>query len=433
MKNEKLKILIISDSVPYPLSSGGKVCTFNFIDYLKSRHDFTLIFPVYSEESIQNKEKLAKIWPQVNLIGVEIFTDRYSSKSSWVKNRLRFFRSVVSNFGRKKSNNAPLLYSRKLDFTESFKPVRPEFVLELRKLVINNDFDIIQVQYTHNLNLVEVLPKSSYKIFEQIESQFDVLRDFAITMKMNAEYVDYLKRNCESLENFYIGKYDAVFTLNESDKIYLELNTSKTKIFNSPFGVLSTDIADNPNFNITPSKLIFSGNEAHHPNYDALEWYLKNVHEKVFLKQKLILHVTGNWSNAAIKYFKTLSSKVIFEGFVEDYTVFLKGGIVIVPIRIGGGGLRTKTLYAMANGVPVVTTTIGSFGIEGKDQQHFLLADSPTDFELAIESLILNNEKSTKISKEAFNLIQQKYSQTVTAELRNSYYLELLKTREDEN
>jgi glycosyltransferase involved in cell wall biosynthesis len=155
--------------------------------------------------------------------------------------------------------------------------------------------------------------------------------------------------------------------------------------------------------------------------------------KKFFLKQKLILHVTGNWSNAAIKYFKTLSSKVIFEGFVEDYTVFLKGGIVIVPIRIGGGGLRTKTLYAMANGVPVVTTTIGSFGIEGKDQQHFLLADSPTDFELAIESLILNNEKSTKISKEAFNLIQQKYSQTVTAELRNSYYLELLKTREDEN
>ena len=423
--NKRLKILIVTDFIPYPLSSGGRICLFNFVDYLRKDHDFTLFTPSYSTEIDNEKKALNKLWNNVKLFNVDLSGDRNSEALPSFKFRvLKFFKRkidrIINEISVEEKNNY------KLDFTVPFKPKPKLYIKELKAICDANEFDIIQVQFSGNLNLIEFLPQKPIKIFEQIESQYDVLKDYAESIKTEQIYTDYLSRNSEVLENSYIGKYDAVFTLNAKDTEYFKLELGHSNIFTSPFGVLNKDVLKDVKQGFSPIKIVFSGNESHHPNYDALQWYLKEMHGEITKEHQLSLHVTGVWSEHTQAKFKKMNSQIVFEGFVDDYQSFLKNSIVIVPIRIGGGGLRTKILYAMANGSPVVTTSIGSFGIEGVNEEHYFVSDTELDFVNSIGKLITNLEKTDVMVENAHTLVMNKYNQTKTSEVRNSQYLELV-------
>jgi glycosyltransferase involved in cell wall biosynthesis len=56
---------------------------------------------------------------------------------------------------------------------------------------------------------------------------------------------------------------------------------------------------------------------------------------------------------------------------------------MVVPLR-AGGGMRVKILNAMAQALPIVTTTLGCEGIAVKDGEHVLIADTPQTFAQAV-------------------------------------------------
>lgn len=429
-ESKRLKILIITDNLPYPLSTGGRICLYNFVDYLRKYHDFTIFVPSYSFETANQKQILSKKWEDVAIEYVDLtgLKEENSIKKIIVRG-LNFIKRKIDAFSNHIEFKADENYKNKLDFTFPFKPKSQLFLERLHQITTTTNFDIIQIQYTSYLNLISILPEKPVKIFEQIESQFDVIKDFTTIKKIAKIYSNYLVKNSIFLENSYTNKYDAVFTLNNKDENYFKTTTSFPRIFTSPFGVLDKDISEISNFNFVPKKIVFSGNESHYPNFDALEWYLINIHKTIIKKHNINIHITGNWSVGAKKHLKKISPEIIFEGFVDNYISFLKESIVIVPIRIGGGGLRTKILYAMANGVPVVSTSVGAFGIEGEHNEHFLIADTPEEFSKAIMNLMVNPTIIETITKKAYSLIMEKYSQTATSELRNMFYLELTKNR----
>ncbi len=426
MENKRLKILIVTDSVPYPLDRGGKICLFNFVDFLNTTHYFTLLVPCYSPETKEHSKKLKKLWPNVSIEMADFTTaEENGSGSGFFIRLLQFSRRKIDSLLNKIVYKGDKNYQNKLDFTTPFRPHSEIFLTALKKVCQTTNFDIIQVQYPRNLNIISALPLKPKKIFEQIESQFDVIKDFAKTKNLDPDYANYLVKNSEILENAFINQYDAVFTLNKMDTVYFNSKSITPKVFTSPFGVLNNDILKAPSFSVKPKKLVFSGNEAHYPNVDALQWYLEKIHKNIFEKHKFILHITGTWSEEAKTHFKNTSPGIKFEGVVDNYSAFLQESIMIVPIRIGGGGLRTKILYAMANAVPVVTTAIGAFGIEGKSNEHFCVADSETDFLNAISALITDTKISERVTQNGYDLVCEKYSQSKTSELRNLYYNEI--------
>lgn len=424
MENKRLNILIISDFLPYPLDSGGKVCLYNFVDHLRDRHNFTLFTPSYSEGFAKQKDHFKKIWPEVQIESVDL-----TEASLKIPVRLKVLKAVLRRLHLlldKWTYTPDENYKRKLDFSSQFAAFPPKYINALKELCKSKDFDIIQVQYTRNLNLVSILPQRAKKIFEQIESQFEVLKDYSKTKGFDDHYTDYLVSNSEIIENAYINRYDAVFTLNPNDANYFNERLTHPKIFSSPFGVLNRDILSGPVKSLKPKKIVFSGNESHYPNVDALEWYLSSIHNKLTGENRIKLHITGNWSDQTKEHMRKLNGSIVFEGFVEDYNEFLKESIVIVPIRIGGGGLRTKILYALANGIPVVTTSVGAFGIEATHGVHLYKADNETEFADSISGLINNESAAEQIAANGRELILEKYSQTKTAEKRNELYFQIL-------
>jgi glycosyltransferase involved in cell wall biosynthesis len=59
----------------------------------------------------------------------------------------------------------------------------------------------------------------------------------------------------------------------------------------------------------------------------------------------------------------------------------------VVPIR-SGAGTRLKVVEAMANRLPIVSTTIGCEGIDVTDREHLLVADDAESFAAACVEIV---------------------------------------------
>lgn len=437
--NKPLSILILPLLFPYPPNDGGKICIYGFVDYLRRYHDFTLIIPLNNSNQVLPAESLQKEWPNVNLKFVELFDSSLlaasevklqSGKDNIIIRILRRLLSIIRKVGGSKNENAAPIYTPLKEekdlldesyFTFPFSPHQKKYISAMKKVLEDSSYDIIHVCLTRNLNLIHALPDGPVKIFEEIESRFEVIKDYSQVNKNDLFFSDYIIKNCEYFENMLMSKYDAIFALNEKDKLYLKNKMPLLNIYHSPFGILDKDIKFKATTNIeSPEKMVFSGNEIHYPNYDAVLWYIKEIHKNSHFLNRLDLYITGEWSESTINKLK--NDNIHFVGLVDSYPEFLKRSIMIVPIRIGGGGLRTKILYAMGNGIPVISTSIAAVGTEFINNKNILIADEPDAFCRAIKKLMDDANLRVLLIDNAHKLITEKYSQTSTSELRNRHY-----------
>jgi polysaccharide biosynthesis protein PslH len=92
--------------------------------------------------------------------------------------------------------------------------------------------------------------------------------------------------------------------------------------------------------------------------------------------------------NPPVELLEFAGPRVRFLGYVPNLTQFLRSATaVIVPLR-SGGGIKIKTLEALAAGAAVVSTSIGVEGIDGADGKHFLVRDDAESFATAVLRLL---------------------------------------------
>lgn len=95
-------------------------------------------------------------------------------------------------------------------------------------------------------------------------------------------------------------------------------------------------------------------------------------------------------------------------GFVQDSNEFLKEhGILVLPL-LSGSGVKIKVLEAMSLGMPIVTTTVGAMGIEGKDA--LIITDKEDLMIEKISALIESEEMRRSLGTAARDIMIKNYS-----------------------
>src|SRR5690606_19894173 len=88
-------------------------------------------------------------------------------------------------------------------------------------------------------------------------------------------------------------------------------------------------------------------------------------------------------------------------GYVEDERPAMRNAACfIVPLRVGGG-TRLKILNAWAMGKAVVSTSIGCEGLEARDGENILIADTPEAFAAAIDRILRDDVLRKRIGAAA--------------------------------
>jgi glycosyltransferase involved in cell wall biosynthesis len=157
-----------------------------------------------------------------------------------------------------------------------------------------------------------------------------------------------------------------------------------------------------------PDTLIYPGALSFDANFDAMAYFLSTIFPHIKqARPQVRLRITGR-ADAAQRAALRVDG-VEWTGYVPDVRPLVAHSWgEVVPLRIGGG-TRLKVLEALALGTPVVSTSKGIEGLELKDGQHVLVADTPTDFAAATIRLLSQPELRMRLAAAGRRVIHEKY------------------------
>lgn len=148
--------------------------------------------------------------------------------------------------------------------------------------------------------------------------------------------------------------------------------------------------------------VLFVGFMARQVNVDGLLWFLDEVWPATLRDVPTArLRVAGGAMAPSVedKIRQTYPSVDIL-GFVPDLSQeYAQAAAVVVPLR-QGAGVKFKTIDALLQGVPVVTTSVGAEGIGGVEL-FAGLADTPDDFAEALVRVLMNNREAVAAARAA--------------------------------
>ncbi|WP_409344197.1 glycosyltransferase [Paenibacillus sp. MBLB4367] len=163
--------------------------------------------------------------------------------------------------------------------------------------------------------------------------------------------------------------------------------------------------------------LLFVGGFGHKPNQDGVLWFVKFIWPKISeVMQDLKLYIVG--SNPPSEIQELSSDRVIVTGFVSDVELlkyYNHCRLVVVPLRFGAG-VKGKVVEAMANGVPLITTSIGAEGLQ-ESERVVNIANDENEFSEEVLSLYTNQEKWEEFSKKSFEYIKNNFSRKSAKDL----------------
>lgn len=122
-----------------------------------------------------------------------------------------------------------------------------------------------------------------------------------------------------------------------------------------------------------------------------------------------MLRVVGRRPSSAVLERISNLSCVEVVGEVGDVRPFLsRAGVVVVPLRIGGGS-RIKIIEALAMAKAVVSTSIGAEGLAVRDGEHLIIADSPTDFARRTVETLDSPAERRRLGENGRKLVVERY------------------------
>jgi len=159
-----------------------------------------------------------------------------------------------------------------------------------------------------------------------------------------------------------------------------------------------------------PDTLIYNGALTYNANFDAMEFFLRDVFPLVkALRPSVSLRITGRYDGVPVERLP-LGDGAELTGYLDDIRpAVAQSCVCVVPLQVGGG-TRLKILEAMALGTPVVSTSKGAEGLKVTHGENILIADDPGDFAQALVRLLGNEDLRNKLSANGRRLVEEWYS-----------------------
>lgn len=378
MRAKKKTILVVSAFFPYPTLFGG---AFDIWEKIKGLHDLGLEIHLLFTSKDQPKEQ--DIWE----------VKKYVSKIYSVPRKNR----IIDLFSR-----SPLqLISRK----------------GLKNINVGIDFDYVLLESEY---VGLVLENESFKAKKYI-------------LRVHNDESKYFKELCNSTSNilkkayFFSEEYKFKFLTkllyNKIDRFWF-ISADELETFGKNSNAIHLPPPINQSFvsrKLEGTKVLFIGALYMDNNLDAILWYLKNVHSDVADQvSDYELVIGGSTGNKGEAYFQTLFSKYdrvdLRLNIKSLESIYDLGSVFINPMR-HGSGVKLKTINALVNGLPLVSTKIGSEGIGLIDRKMFFEANTSQEFIRDVVSVLKSEEKSVTVFNAQDHLRRTNYLKILEREI----------------
>lgn len=258
--------------------------------------------------------------------------------------------------------------------------ISPEVEARLTQLLQHETFDVIQIEGLFVAYYVDVIRKIcktpvvlrahnvEYLIWERLA--------WNESNALKKAYIKYLAKGIKRFETEYINKFDAIAAITEQDKTRFEEMGAKSRIEFIPAGVEVSRFRKNPKIQPKKHSMFILSSLNWMPNLEGINWFLEHVWKPVSEKlPDLELHIAGK--DAPDYLLKLNWPNVYVHGFVPSAADFMQHyDLMLVPL-LSGSGMRIKIIEGMALGKCIISTGIGSEGINCISEENILICDEP--------------------------------------------------------
>ena len=156
-------------------------------------------------------------------------------------------------------------------------------------------------------------------------------------------------------------------------------------------------------------EFVFTGVMDYHPNAEGCVWFVREILPLVRARRpEARFTIVGASPTREVERLASVAG-VQVTGFVPDTRFYLRrAAIALAPLRIARG-IQNKVLEALAMGLPVVGTTPATQGVEGEPGRDFLVADDPASFAARVVELLERPDEARALGARGRAFVERQY------------------------
>ena len=407
-----MRVLMLTQVLPYPLDSGPKFKTYHVLKYLAERHEVTLVSFVREDDDLRALTHLQSLCHAV-----------YTAPMR--RSRLQDAGFMLASL----ATNRPFLMLR---------DERPAMRAILRQIAgLQSDhqwppnhtvngvagFDVV---YADQLNMATYAlgVPARRRVLDEHNILWALCRRICATLPQGPKRWA-LEREWRLLRRYereMTHRFDFILTVSDEDKAAL------AEVADGPARIEVLPIAIDPGEGPLPRDptephILHLGTMFWPPNADGVLWFAREVYPRIRARLPQVrFSVVGADPPPEVRALSAADASIIVTGYVaEAQPIIQKSSVLVVPLR-AGGGMRVKILNALAQGLPVVTTTIGCEGIAVVPGRDLLVADTPEAFAQAVLRILTDDGLARALAANGRRLVEQKYDYRVVCQKLEAIY-----------
>ena len=372
-----VKILFLSQRVPYPPNRGDKISTWRLIERMSRSHEVQVVAFAHDEEDLEAAQTLRKK-------GFPIRAFRHRPRRDRVL-------------------AMPLLLGKK-PLTLGVFGSR---ALQREVDRIAPDCDLMYA-YSSSMGAF-MLPHDVPRVMHFAELDSDKWRQYAerTSFPMKWVYNREYRTLFEFEQKLARAVDDNVFCTPLEQEIFRErIPGASSMVLRN--GVDLTHLQPDPGA-AEPDHLVFVGVMNYLPNVEGCLWFVREILPKIRAQRPQVrFSIVGSHPTSEVQELGR-EPGVTVTGFVDDPKDWLRRAAVsVAPLRIARG-IQNKVLEALAMGLPVVGTTSATQGVEGQPGRDFLLEDTVDGQVRAICGLLGDSSRARELGSRGRRFVEERY------------------------
>lgn len=373
-----MRILFLSQRVPFPPDRGDKITTFRLVDRLARRHEVRVVAFAKDAADVEAAAELTRR-------GIE--TRAVPLRSNLMRHGLSLW---------------ALLDDRPLTLVHYGSSLMQRTVDELAPWA--------ECAYAYSSSMGAFLEHHALpRVMHMAELDSDKWLQYSKRAKGPMAWI--YRREARTLLEYEIqlarGSEQNVFCTPLEERLFKErIPGAHSAVLRN--GVDLEHFRPRPEL-AEPGHLIFTGVMDYLPNVDGCLWFADHIFPRLRERHPVArFTIVGSSPTPAIQKLAERPG-IAVTGRVPDTADWLaRGAVSVAPLRIARG-IQNKVLEAMAMGLPVVGTTSATQGVEGTAGEHYLVADEPERQLRALDSLFVDRARAAQLGRAGRAFVEANY------------------------
>lgn len=369
-----MKILFLSQRVPYPPNRGDKITTWRLIERMQRSHQVRIVAFAESEADERAAEELSAK-------GFEIATFRPRGRLASLPHLMGNTPMTLVVYGSRAMQRQVDEWVRDTDVAYAYSSSMGAFFLrhELPRVMHFAELDSDKWR--------QYAEKKRFPVRWVYRREFTTLRLFERKL---AHAVD---------ENVFCTPLEeAIFQR--------EIPGAHSCVMRNGVDLASYQPAPDE---AEPGHLVFVGVMNYYPNVEGCTWFCDEILPR--LQERVPgtrLSIVGSHPTPEVQRLAEREG-VEVTGFVDDPKDWLRrASVSVAPLRIARG-IQNKVLEALAMGLPVVGTTSATQGVEGEPGRDFLVEDTAEGQVEAIAGLLADEARAKALGARGRAFVEERY------------------------